>query len=165
MGHDDQNLWYVLFSLFFVFLVAAAMWVLLLVHGALPVSISLFDLALVSLATFRLIRLFSRDIVTKFIRDWFTDKREVVLEAGGVTIERVTPARGPRKTAADILECPWCVGVWWALVVTFFYFLTPLAWYPILFLAVAGVATFIQLTASWIGWSADQKKHEVHSLQ
>ncbi len=45
--------------------------------------------------------------------------------------------------------------------VAFFYMLTPYAYFPILILALAGVATFIQLFANMIGWKAEQLKQDV----
>jgi hypothetical protein len=42
--------------------------------------------------------------------------------------------------------------------VVFFYFLTPLAWLPIFILAVSGVASFLQLVANMVGWTAENGK-------
>jgi len=48
--------------------------------------------------------------------------------------------------------------MWIAFFVSFFYFLTPYAWFPIFFLAIAGVSSFIQLTINLIGWRAEKTK-------
>ena len=53
------------------------------------------------------------------------------------------------------------LGIWAGATVAFFYFLTPYAWWPILVLAIAGVGTFLQLSANLIGWKAEHLKHQV----
>jgi hypothetical protein len=115
------------------------------VHGTLPTTIPVFDLVLVVLATFRLVRLFVYDKIMRWLKDLL----------GGAE-------RGPLKTAFDLLDCPWCFGVWAGTFVVFFYFLIPsIAWPVILVLAVAGVASFIQLAANMIGWTAESQKRRV----
>jgi hypothetical protein len=129
----DQYFWHFIYSVLFIVLVGLAL-SYLKENGAWPRKIPTFDFILLSLATFRLIRLFTYDLVTNFIRDHFKQYEG-----------------GPGRVMWHLLDCPWCSGVWFALAVTFFYFATPLAWYPILILAVAGVATFIQITILKIG--------------
>ncbi len=131
---SDQPFWHFVFSAFFVFLVVLAL-SYLQSKGELPHKISPFDFVLLSLATFRLIRLFVYDVVTDFIREYFANHH-----------------RGPKKTIFHLLNCPWCTGVWMAFFVSFFYFATLFAWFPILFLAIAGLATFIQITIYKIGF-------------
>lgn len=103
-------------------------------------DLDFFDIALISLASFRLVRLFVFDTMTKFFREQFYDAK--VTKAGKVTLYK--PARGPRRTIADLMCCPWCFGLWAASVVTFFYLLTPMLYLPILILAVGAVASFLQ---------------------
>lgn len=131
----EQYFWNFIFSIFFVFLVFLSVYYLRSV-GRLPYRIPVFDFIFLALATYRLIRLFVYDSVTNFIRDHFRKY-----------------SSGPGKTIWYLLDCPWCTGVWMALVVAFFYFATPLAWFPILILAIAGTATFIQITILKIGQS------------
>ncbi len=97
------------------------------------------------LAVQRLVRLFTYDAVTAFIREWFVGAENDSL----------------RGSLGALINCPWCLGLWFSLVVVFCYFLAPAAWYAILVLAVASVASFIQLLANLIGWSAEAKKREV----
>jgi hypothetical protein len=101
----------------------------------------------VSLAIFRLIRLFSYDIITQFIRDWFVGARVGTF----------------RYTFGTLINCPWCTGLWFSFVVVFFYFATPYAWPIILVLALAAVASFLQVISSLVGWHAEGKKLEVLS--
>lgn len=125
---NEQHFWNFAYSVLFVIIVVLAM-LYLDSRGKLPNRINVFNFILLSLATFRLIRLFVYDSITNFIRDHFKKY-----------------SLGPGKTIANLLGCPWCTGVWMAFLVTFFYFATPYSWYPILLLAVAGVASFIQIT-------------------
>lgn len=155
---DDQNFWNFVYSLFFAGTFLVLMWVLYRVHGELPRSIALFDALLIVLATFRLIRLFVYDKITRFVRDWFVEYKEAYSDQGVTYLERHQPGRGPLQTASDLLACPWCFGVWAGLVVSFFYFLTPLAWFPIFVLAVSSLGTFLQLVANTVGWAAENGK-------
>lgn len=159
---DNQNIWNFVFVVFFVVVFSLGIWWLVRVNGKLPTSINLFDFLLLILATFRLTRLFVYDKITKFVRDWFLDSQEITTSGGDVLFTREKPVDGPRRTMADLLSCPWCTGAWFAPMVTFFYFLTPSAWFIILALAIAGVASFLQVLSNMIGWRAEYLKKEVN---
>ncbi len=116
-------------------------------------ELSTVDFVLMTLATWRLTRLFVYDNITKFIREQFWD---VVKVGKGYTLEK--PKVGPRRTLADLLTCPWCISVWAAAVVIFFYLVTPYATYPIMLLALSAVATFLQLLSNLVGHKAEQAK-------
>ncbi len=143
----QKDFWNIVFSILFVFFVYLLVWVLYVVHGALPTSINIFDLVLVILASFRLVRLFVYDKITKFLHNFFLHTKDGK--------ERTS---GPLYTLYELITCPWCFGVWVSATVTFFYFLTPLAWLPILILAVSSVASFLQLLSNMIGWAAENGK-------
>jgi hypothetical protein len=149
---DDQGFWNFVISVIFVGLVALSE-IKLSAVGKLPTHISGFDFLLIALATFRLIRLFVYDKITQFFRDFFV-KKEIV---DGFVI-RDKYRRGPLRTISDLLDCPWCMGVWAVLPIAYCYFLTPVAWYPIFLLAVAGVASLLQLFGNLLGWSAEYLK-------
>lgn len=118
-------------------------------------ELSLTDYILLTLATWRLTRLFVYDAVTKFIREQFWNVKKV---GKGYQLEK--PKTGPRRTLADLFDCPWCVGVWVAATVTFFYLLTPYMIFPVAFLAISAVATFLQLLSNLVGNRAEQLKRE-----
>jgi hypothetical protein len=101
-----------------------------------------------ALATQRMTRLFTYDLITRFIRDWFAGHDD----------------RSFLGTLGALINCPWCTGLWFAFLVVFFYFAVPLAWYIILMLAIASVGSFFQLVANWVGWSAEAKKRECQSI-
>ncbi len=159
MRLSDQYIWNFAFSvLFLCFVVAGG--IILDGEATLDVrNLSVMEGAVLSLAAMRLTRLFVYDKITAFFREQFSDVVEV---RGKRSLEK--PLSGPRRTLADLLSCPWCFGVWSAAVVVFFYFLSPIFWYPILFLAIAGAGTLLQLFGNWLGWSAERAKREAESL-
>ncbi len=140
------HFWYVMFSLFFVEL-AALGYLWLAASGRIVAWMSLADFFLIALAAMRLVRLFTYDIITAFIRDWFA----------GAESESFL------GTLGALINCPWCTGLWFAVMVVFFYFATPIAWYAILVLALSSIVTLLQLLANFVGWSAEAKKRETQS--
>lgn len=151
----DQYIWNLVFSVFFLVLVVMGS-IILETESYRPLpDFTLIDYALVTLATFRLIRLFVYDAITKFFREQFFDVEKV-----GKELLLVKPSTGPRRTLADLMSCPWCFGAWAAALVVFFYVLTPYAYFVVVFLAISGVATFIQLLANLIGHRAEQLKNQ-----
>lgn len=117
-------------------------------HDRLSTWVPFTDFILMALAVQRLVRLFTYDSMTRFIRGWFAD----------------ADPRSLMGTLGELVNCPWCTGLWCALLVGFFYFATPIAWYAILVLALASVGSFIQLLANLIGWNAEYKKAETNAI-
>jgi hypothetical protein len=158
MRITDQYFWNLVFSVFFLGFIFMGT-IILGGEAYKPfATLSVVDYVLMTLATFRLVRLFLYDKITAFFREQFYD---VVESKSGITLEK--PARGPRRTLADLLSCPWCFGMWAAGTVTFFYLLTPYAFYIVLMLAIGAVGSFLQLLANLIGWKAEQTKADVES--
>ena len=152
----DQYFWNVLFGLFFLLLASMGA-IILDTESRIPFSqLSFTDFALITLATWRLIRFFVYDSMMKWLREQFYDVKKV---GKGFTL--VKPLTGPRRTLADLFSCPWCFGVWAAASVTFFYLITPYAFYFILFLAISAVASFLQILTNMIGWQAEKLRSEV----
>jgi hypothetical protein len=156
----DQYFWNLIFLAFFFGLIFFGTFVL--EHGAIKPyeTLTFTDYALITLASWRLIRLVVYDKIFAFFREQFFDAVE---EEGGMIL--IKPERGPRRTLADLVTCPWCIGIWMAAMVSFFYLLTPYAFFPVLFLALSAVATFFQLLSSMIGWRAEQLKKEVEGMK
>lgn len=152
----EQYVWQVVFSAFFTLLVIMGI-IILDTESRLPLTdLTLVDFALITLATWRLTRLVVYDGITKFFREQFYD---VVKEGKYFVFQK--PVTGPRRTLNELVNCPWCVGVWAAASVVFFYLLTPLAVYPTIFLAVAAVASFLQILSNLVGWQAEKVKRAV----
>ena len=151
----DQYIWNFIFTIFFIVLVVMGV-IILDTESRIPYEeLTLVDFVLITLASWRVTRLMVYDNVTKFFREQFWDVKEV---GKGYVLKK--PGGGPRRTLADLLSCPWCFGVWSAAMVTFVYLLTPAAVYPVIFLAIATVSTFLQLLANLVGHKAEQLKRQ-----
>lgn len=136
--------WNIFFSLFFALLVLIGIRYLA-VNGLIILTVPAFDFIVLALAIFRLVRLFSYDIITQFIRDWFKDAPEGTLSG----------------TVGALLSCPWCTGLWFSFFVVFVYYATPYAWPVLLMLALAGIASHVQIVSNWVGWNAEYRKRVV----
>jgi hypothetical protein len=142
------HLWSILLSLFFAALLAFGIWYLS-ISGGFNRAVGFGDILLMSLAVWRLTRLFTYDAITKFIRDWFVGARPESL----------------RGTLFTLITCPWCTGLWFGATVVFFYFLTPYAWPVMLVLAIAALGSFFQVLSNLVGWSAEAKKRQVLGVE
>ena len=103
----DQYFWNLVFTLFFLVLVTMGAIILETESRVALTELTLTDYVLITLASWRMVRLFVYDAITKFFREQFWD---VVKVGKGYTLEK--PKAGPRRTLADLLSCPWCFGVW-----------------------------------------------------
>mgnify|MGYP000847546965 FL=1 len=165
-SQNDQNMWNIVYSVFFVVIAVLMIRSLYVTHGELPTAIPLFDCILIVLATFRLTRLFVYDKITLFIRDMFQHTEETSTQEGVTYVSKVERTHGPLRTAYELLVCPWCFSIWAGMFVVYGYFLNKeIFWIPILVLAVSGVATAIQITINMIGWTAENKKLEANRKQ
>ena len=161
----DQNLWNFIYSVLFLGFTIGLLTILYRTNGSLPTRINLADTIILILASFRVVRLFVYDKITRFVRDFFFHVDEIYTEEGVTYFEHKEFTRGWRRAMSDLLGCPWCFSVWSAFMVVFFYFLTPLAWLPLFILAISGAASFIQITANMIGWKAEKGKLEAKHLE
>lgn len=153
---SDQYFWNFVFLIFFSILIVLGA-IILETESRIPLSdLTLVDYLLITLASWRLVRLFVYDAITKFFREQFWD---VVKVGRGYKLEK--PKTGPRRTIADLLSCPWCFGVWAAAMVTFVYLITPYAVFPVILLAISAMATFLQLLSNLVGHKAEQSKNEL----
>ncbi len=158
MRITDQYFWNFVFSLFFLAFLFMGTVILESEAYRSYESLTIFEFILMALATMRLTRLFLYDKITAFFREQFYDALET---KSGVAL--VKPERGPRRTLADLLSCPWCFGMWASATVAFFYLLTPYAFFVILLLALGAVGSILQITANLIGWKAEELKMDVES--
>lgn len=154
----DQYFWNFIFSLFFIVLIVMGS-IILETESRIPLTqLSTVDFVLIVLASWRVTRLFVYDNITKFLREQFWDVKKI-----GRGMELRKPETGPRRTLADLMSCPWCFGVWAAAMVTFIYLVTPYALFPVILLALSGVATFLQLLSNMIGHQAEFLKNRNNS--
>jgi hypothetical protein len=130
---NGQDFWNFVSIILFVVLFSA------MYHLVARGSLSLFysakpiDIFLISFATLRMIRLLSYDKVTSFLRDFF-GKNE-----GGMG-----------RTVYELLICPWCTGIWVALLLVPFYFLTEVGKIFVLVAAIAGIGSMVQVVLNAI---------------
>lgn len=152
----NQYFWSVVFSLFFLVLVVLGA-IILETEARTPlVELTLTDYLLITLATWRLTRLFVYDHLTRFLREQFFDIVKV-----GKKSELTIPKAGPRRVLAELVSCPWCMSIWLGASVIFIYSVSTYAYYPILILAVSAVASWLQLTTNLIGNHAERVKREI----
>lgn len=150
----DQYLWNIVFSIFFIILLTMGVIILQTESRFLETPLQLVDYVLMVLATWRLVRLFTYDTATKFLREQFMDF--VKVEHG---YELVKPEKGPRRTMADLFGCPSCISIWLGALVVFFYLLTPYAYIPVLILSVSVVATHLQNIGTLISVASENLKN------
>jgi hypothetical protein len=143
-----RHFWNIVLTFFFVVLVCGGVWYLS-ITGAFYHRIGFGDVVLMSLAVWRLTRLFNYDAITQFIRDWFVGARPETL----------------RGTIHTLITCPWCTGLWFGATVVFFYFATPYAWPIALILAISAIGSFLQILSNAVGWNAEYKKIQTQQLQ
>ena len=98
--------------------------------------VGLLDLALLGLATFRLIHLISYDRVLDFAR-------VVVMDSEGSRLKAAD--RGWRRVVCELMECLWCAGLWSALIVVTAYAMGNWGRLGTLLMAVAGLGSLLQV--------------------
>jgi hypothetical protein len=135
------DFWNIIFILFFALLTFIG-YAIVLGSGPAPFYVDPWTAFILALATLRLTRLFVYDSITKWFRD---------------LVEDATP-RTFWGTVRTLVNCPWCTGLWSALVVSVVYFAWPQLWFFIFVMALGGGASILQIAANWIGWSAEFKK-------
>lgn len=158
--HQGIKFWNIVFTIFFVLVNIFGFW--LFTENQLYVElefIGLFEILVLSLAVFRTIRLFVYDNITLFLREAFMDKK--VVEGKYFFQESQNSLK---RTIYKLLLCPWCFGVWSASIIVFVYFIFPELRIFVYILAVASVASVLQIFSNLIGWSAEEKKLKVQNI-
>ena len=151
----DQYFWNLVFLVFFLGLVVMGSIIIATESRIDFADLTVVDYVLLTLATWRVTRLFVYDAITKFFREQFWD-----LVPAGKGFELEKPKFGPRRTLADLLACPWCVSTWAAASLLFFYLLTPYATFFVVLLAISSLASFLQILSNLVGHKAEILKQE-----
>ncbi len=132
----DQYFWNCVFLLFFVFFLVMSV---LIISGEQRIaweSLTFTDLALMTLASWRLTELVSREHLTAFFREqWYDVKRTT----RGASLE--LPQGGFRRALLELLYHRASIGLGMTLFVAFFYLLTEYAVFPVFILAVSSLVT------------------------
>lgn len=113
-------------------------------------QLGVFDFIIISLASYRLTRLLIYDKVLNFVRDKIVKSES---EKGWIVSSRY------------FLTCPWCAGVWMSLFITSLYLYHDLGKFLAYILAVSGVASFIHISITLLGWIAEERKHHLKMLK
>lgn len=138
---NAEKIWNFISSLVFAFFVVVV-GILLGRKGVILEEISILNLVIMMLATYRLTRIIVYDRVFKVFRDFIKS-----FEGTGI---------GDSMKA--IITCPWCAGVWVALYVVFVFFLIPYGDFFVYIMAISGVATYIQISINYIGLASEEKQ-------
>jgi hypothetical protein len=109
-------------------------------------EITVLSFLMLSLASFRLTRLLVFDKITEFIRAPFFDEIREENEQGEIEVYYITKSSGIKKFLGELLSCYWCTGIWAASVTIGLHYFFPVLSEPIiLILAIAGVASILEL--------------------
>jgi hypothetical protein len=112
-------------------------------------QIRIWEVFVLALAAYRLTRILVFDKIFKFFRDFFRSKSKLYVF----------------YVVKEILGCPWCAGIWVALVIVTIYFLVPYGNLFIYLLAIAGIASFFVIFVNYFGLSVEEKQHTVKGLK
>lgn len=136
-----ERIWNMVSMIVFVLLLIV-LGILLNNKGISIESLSILDLLLICIATYRMTRLMVYDRIFKLVRD----------------IIRSFEGTGLGDSLKAIVTCPWCAGVWISLFNVAIFFLVPYGVLFIYVMAVAGIATIFQLSVNILGMVAEEKQ-------
>jgi hypothetical protein len=114
-------------SLFFFFSLMVVVGYLLKLQGYEITDLTVRDMIIITLASFRLIRVVVFEKIFKFFRDFVKSR----------------PSYYVFNTMKFIVTCPWCMGVWVSLMIIVFFYLIPYGQLLVYVLAISGVASII----------------------
>jgi hypothetical protein len=103
-------------------LVSAATLVLRARGVEVPERVSWRDLALMSVATFRLSRLLTKDPVTSPLRAPFVRFEG---QSGEAEVAEKVVGKGPQKAVGELITCPFCFDQWVATALTIGWLASP----------------------------------------
>ncbi len=138
----SDKFWNFMFTLTFISLTVIS-WYLIEANNIKLSDLGTFDLFIIGLATFRLTRLLIYDEVFYYVKDY---------------VKKFKTEEGFVKSAAILLTCPWCIGVWMALISLVAYVLIPYGKFIVIVLALSAISSFFHLIITWLGWTIDEKK-------
>ena len=103
------------------------------------------NLGLMVLATYRLTRILVFDKIFKLFRDFFRIHQRLYVF----------------YVVKEIITCPWCAGVWVALIIVAIWFFVPFGQLFIILLAISGVASFIVILVNFYGLQTEEKQFDI----
>ena len=111
-------------------------------------DVSILNLCIWAIATYRLTRILVFDKIFKFFRDFIRSRSRLYLFF----------------VIREIITCPWCAGVWVAMVIVVLHYFVPYGRLFIYLLAISGVASFFVVFVNNIGLSTEERQHRVAQL-
>jgi hypothetical protein len=122
------------------------------------ILVSIFTFFLLSLATFRLTRLLTKDKITESFRALFL--KEVTEVHEGVEEIWLVPRTDHRLVGwiGELITCYWCTGIWSAMILYVFIKVIPVVGYPlVMILATASVASLLEMYTNekWVDEEAE----------
>jgi hypothetical protein len=112
----------------------------------LPETIPSGDIALLSIGTFKLSRLLTKDKVTAAVRAPFTEYQG---DAGPAEVNEKAQGSGLQRAVGELVTCPYCIGQWIATGL-----LAAYLWQPRLMRAVAALFAVVTgadfLQQAWV---------------
>ncbi len=153
--HQNVKKWNIVATIFFV-ISCLVLYFIFQNLNSQNITITFFDILILSLANYRLIRLFVYDNITLFVREYFMD-----LKVADEKYEYVNSKSSFKLTVYKLLNCPWCFGIWTTFISAFFYFNFESFKIIFILLAISAIASSLVLMANFIGWSAELKKIQV----
>ena len=113
---------YAILLLVFHALVALLVALRLRSRKRLPETIPAQDIVLLSIGTFKLSRLITKDKVTAAVRAPFTEYQE---PGGPAEVEEKARGEGLRRAVGELLVCPYCISQWVATILLAAYIWQP----------------------------------------
>ncbi len=142
--NDQQKTWNFWVTVFFITCLVG-LGLLLERNGTTREDFTVGNITLMVLATYRLTRILVFDKIFKLFRDFFrTHQRLYVF-----------------YVIKEIITCPWCAGVWVALIIVAMYFLVPFGELFIILLSISGIASFIVILVNYVGLSTEEKQFDM----
>jgi hypothetical protein len=108
-------------------------------------DLGLFDIALITLGSWRLTRFLSSDTTTKFLREQLYDLKKTTKS---YSLE--VPKTGPRRTLLEIILSPWNLSLGITALVTFCYLLSAFTIYPLILLSISGLVSLLQISTEFL---------------
>jgi hypothetical protein len=103
------------------------------------------NISLMVLATYRLTRILVFDKIFKLFRDFFRTRQRLYVF----------------YVIKEIITCPWCAGVWVALIIVAIYYLVPFGQLFVILLSISGIASFIVILVNYVGLSTEEKQFDI----
>ena len=119
---EEQLLAEYAFMLAFYLSSAAALTGIAFENDKFPKKPSLFDLALLGVATHKLSRIIAKDRITGIVRAPFVS---YIRSAGHGEVEEEPRGRGVQRGIGQLISCPYCMAPWCATALAFGFLLAP----------------------------------------